>query len=207
MKTFNTDWNSLDDVSRLFNRAKSRFFELKRIADGEPSRKERGRRLFAACSAIWNTDISSVYASLRLDLSPVYCVYAHLDPCRKVVIERDGVTTFAATLGMEFWPFYIGKGTGDRWQQFNRNETHRKVRERISLLSRAPVAMKIADGLTESEALQRESKLIDIFGLITSGGKLCNLDEGLCPEQRREFYLSAYRLLRPLNRVTHVNGA
>src|SRR5208282_3592005 len=99
-KEFSVDWDSLDEVSRAFNRTKSRFFELKRIMDGAPSRKERGRRLFAACVAIWNADISSVYSSLRLDTSPVYCVYAHLDSCRRVVIERDGITTFAATLGM-----------------------------------------------------------------------------------------------------------
>src|SRR5208282_78053 len=183
------------------------FFELKRIADGEPSRKERERRLFDACSLIWNTDISSLYGALVLDTTPNYYVYAHLDSCRKVLVERAGVTTFAATLGMPYFPFYIGKGTGDRWQDFNRNETHRKVRERIARLSKAPIAIKLNDGLTEAQALQLEAKLIDIFGLITNGGKLCNLDEGLYPEQRRQFYLSAYRMLRPLNRVTHVNEA
>ena len=204
-KEFSVDWDSLDEVSRAFNRTKSRFFELKRIADGQPSKKERERRVFDACQAILHADISQVYSGLILDQAPVYYVYAHLDTAHRVAVGRAGITSFAATIGLSFWPFYIGKGVGDRWCDLNRNETHRKVRERMSRAARVPATVKIADGLTESAALQLESKLIDIFGSIASGGNLCNLDEGLYPEHRRSLYLSEYRMLRPLNRVTHVN--
>jgi hypothetical protein len=206
-KTFTVDWDSLDEVSRAFNRTKSRFFELKRIADGEPSRKERERRIFDACQIIWQSDISEIYSRLRLDLAPDYYVYAHLDTAHRIAAGRAGITSFAATLGISFWPFYIGKGIGDRWLDLNRNETHRKIRQRIERLGFVPKPVLLAERLTESEALHREAKLIDIFGLITSGGLLSNLDEGTLPKERRSLYKESYQRLRRLNQVTHVNGA
>jgi hypothetical protein len=206
-KEFSVDWDSLDEVSRAFNRTKSRFFELKRIADGQPSKKERERRVFDACQAIWHADISQVYSGLILDQAPVYYVYAHLDTAHRVAVGRAGITSFAATIGLSFWPFYIGKGVGDRWCDLNRNETHRKTRQRIEHLGFEPKPVLLAKGLTESEALQREAKLIDIFGLIMAGGLLTNLDEGAMPEERRSIYRADYHQLRRLNQVTHVNGA
>jgi hypothetical protein len=41
------------------------------------------------------------------------------------------------------------------------------------------------------EALILESKLIDMFGLIASGGKLVNLDEGVNSKERRLKYKEA----------------
>lgn len=203
-KTFTLDWSNLEDVSRVFRASKCRYFELKRIATGTPSRKERQRLLFDACQTIWHTDISAVYPAASGPAD--YYVYAHLDPTKRIVVGCNGVRTFAATIGFSCWPFYIGKGTGDRWIDFNRSETHRKSRQRMLSLGKQPLAVKVASGLHEVEALQCESKLIDIFGLITSGGLLCNLDEGLQPIQRRNLYSAAYRALCRLNQATHVNG-
>ena len=77
-------------------------------------------------------------------------------------------------------------------------------------LGKTPKIFRILENLTEVEALQYEAKLIDIFGLITLGGSLCNLDEGLAPERRRLLYMDSFLELRHnrnFYKVTHVDGA
>jgi hypothetical protein len=199
-KTFKIDWDSLDEVRGFFNQAKSRFFELNRIATHTPSRHERNRKVLEAASYIWGCDISGLYEGLDLDERKRYYVYAHLDTTKKIAIGFAGLSTFAATLGMGFFPFYVGKGTGDRCSELNRNETHRKVRERIQKFGKAPEVFQVKKGLTESEALQYEAKLVDIFGLVTNKGYLTNLDEGLSPEKRRSCYPEQFRALARVNR-------
>jgi hypothetical protein len=207
-KTFNIDWDNLEEVRHFYNQAKSRFFELKHVTLGTPSRKERERRVLQACEEIWKADLSDIYGG-GYDTSHIYYVYAHLDSSKRVQPGARGRTTFAALLGMNFWPFYVGKGTGGRCDVLQRNETHRKVRQRLVRLGLEPSVVRVADGLTESEALQCEAKLIDIFGLVTNGGMLSNLDEGVCPDVRRQRYIDAYQTLTRINiplTSTHVDG-
>lgn len=85
-------------------------------------------------------------------------------------------------------PFYIGKGKGTRSTDLNRNETHRKVRQKIQKFGKDIIVFKIAENLTEKEALILESKLIDIFGLMSFKGRLVNLDEGIAVKERRQKY-------------------
>lgn len=119
----------------------------------------------------------------------MYYVYAHCDPGFKIALKKNGKTTFAATLGMEYVPFYIGKGSGNRAYDLNRNESHRKVRQKIQRFGKDVAVTILKDGLTELEALCIESKLIDIFGLISQrDGHLVNLDEGVSPNERRKLY-------------------
>ena len=120
-------------------------------------------------------------------------MYSHLDPTKKIAIEYNPKTTFGATIGMSHIPFYIGKGTGERYSDFSRNDTHRKVRQHLSPAS--PLAMIIRQGLTEVEALSLEDKLIDIFGLKVFGGYLTNLDEGYHSSERRKLYAQQYSLM------------
>src|SRR5271169_4350118 len=135
-KTLSIDWDSYDDVLKNFNRIKSRYHDLKRVKLGIPSKKERSRLLFDACFDIWGSDISDIYSGMSLSKDREYYVYAHLDTSKGIAVWANGVTAFAATLGMNCWPFYVGKGIGERCFDLQRNETHRKVRERIARFGR-----------------------------------------------------------------------
>jgi hypothetical protein len=196
-RTFLIDWDNLEEVRRFFNQSKSRYFELNRIETQTPSRKERGARTLDACRIIWETDISSIY-DMPLDTTPKYYVYAHLDTGHKIAVGYSGKTTFAAMLGMTHFPFYIGKGTGERCNDLNRSETHHKVRQRLKTFGKEIIVFKIGEGLSEAQALQAESKLIDIFGLLPHGGMLCNLDEGHEAVKRRDLYSTAYEEISSL---------
>lgn len=199
VKTLTVNWDSLPEMERVFNQIKSRIGELRiQQAISEP-RKIRFRRLFESCSRIWESDISSVYADMGLSNDRKFYVYAHLDTSRKIASQKHPITTFAATLGMSAFPFYVGKGTGDRSGGTDRNETHRKVCQKIKMMGKEPVIIKIKDSLTESEALQHESKLIDIFGLLPHGGLLTNLDEGYRAKERRSFYREDFSALSRFN--------
>ena len=121
------------------------------------------------------------------DRNPIYYVYAHCEP-NKIALRKNGITTWAATVGFENIPFYIGKGKDGRAFDLKRNETHKKVREKFKIFEKDIKVKIIKEGLTELEALCLESKLIDIFGVMGKGGRLVNLDEGIKPEERRQIY-------------------
>lgn len=203
MKKFELEWDNLDSVRKLFNQAKSRYFELKREQDKSLTRNERYSEVFTACNNVLSTDISTIYININLDEDKKYYVYAHLDTTKRIAVGYNPITTFAASLGMEHFPFYIGKGTGTRCDDFNRNETHRKVIHKIRRLGKEPFVLKLKTELSESEALQYESKLIDIFGLIPQAGYLANLDEGVNAEERRLLYKDSLVKIRRINEVLY----
>lgn len=187
------DWDSFEDVSQLFNAVKARYHDLN---PNKISRKMREKNVFDACMNVWETDISDIYLGRKLDDSPIYYVYCHMNPLHELQMFR-GKHIFCASLGMKFSPFYIGKGTGDRAFKLNRSETHRKIKHKIMDSNKDPEVCIIKEGLTELEALSYESKLIDIFGLVPNKGWLTNLDEGHMPDVRRNKYYSEYKILCP----------
>ena len=199
IKSFQVDTSSVSEMEKLINRLRSLCGSV-RSRNGEVSRAARNGLVFDACVRIMQADISEVYTNKLLDSNPKYYVYAHLNEGKKIAVGSSGVTTFAATLGMAFFPFYVGKGTGNRCYDLSRNETHRKVRDRLNLFDSNISTIKLFQNLSESEALQIESKLIDIFGLMVDGGMLANLDEGLHPETRRRFYAADFASLRGINK-------
>lgn len=185
-KVFEIDFDSVEDILRVNNILKSRLGELRKNQFG--SKNQRTKDVFSSCQNLWNTDIDFLYSNLKLDNNPIYYVYAHCDPSAKIAFGKDGRSTFSATLGMTHLPFYIGKGVGERAYDLNRNETHRKVRQNLASFNKEPIITILKDGLTESQALGYESKLIDIFGVIGKGGRLTNLDEGVNALDRRNVY-------------------
>lgn len=186
IKTFEIDIDSIDDCKRLQNTLNSIIGQLQAATNG--LRKEKFKSMFDACVHIANTDISSLYNKIALDTTPIYYVYAHCDLDANIAIGKNGVSTFAATLGMAKLPFYIGKGTGSRAYNLNRNESHRKVRQRLQKFNKDIEVSIFKNNLTELEALMLESKLIDMFGLTSVGGRLVNLDEGVNKDERRLLY-------------------
>lgn len=179
------DYTNPVHLEELLNKIKSQLGTLKSSAIG--TKKEIKKLKYDSCVKIYETNISDLYVELNLDQNPVYYVYAHCEP-NKIAIGKDGITSWFATHGMDLIPFYVGKGIGDRAYDLNRNETHRKVRQRLREFNQDVQVRIIKDGLTELEALCLESKLIDIFGIIGKGGRLVNLDEGVKSKERQLRY-------------------
>lgn len=74
-------------------------------------------------------------------------------------------------------PFYIGKGTGNRaWEhtiQVDKTNKGLRIRD-IMAAGYEVVTTKLADGLTEGQALKLEAELISAFGTEATGGFLTN---------------------------------
>lgn len=104
-----------------------------------------------------------------------FYVYAHCDPLRECIsmpAEYGGIIRM---------PFYIGKGTGNRAFDLQRNQGHgAKLRELVKKgVGVDEIVIIIKGELSESEALSLESKLIYFFGTIyqnPKSGVLLNLD-------------------------------
>jgi len=117
------------------------------------------------------------------DTEPKYYVYVHYEPSgksiryvsEKAVIRTDG------------YPFYVGKGTGDRAFDLKRNQGHGAIlRGLIDKHSPNDIVSIVKDGLTESQALELESKLIYFFGTKYEKGRrgiLVNLDIPVRPKE------------------------
>lgn len=180
---------TIAEIDKIINVLKSKKGELFKLSSPDQlSRKDRFKKMFDACQSIIDTDISKVYDSLVLNDDKIYYVYAHLDPSKSIAIGNNAKTTFAATFGMKYRPIYIGKGIGDRYLDLNRNETHRKIRQKLKSCDKDLIPFKIKEDLSEKEALCLESKFIDIFGVIGKTGTLVNLDEGVNPKERQKYY-------------------
>jgi hypothetical protein len=185
IKNFEVDWDSYDDVSLLGNKIKSR---LGNLNPNRISKKEKEAYIFDTCMKIWNIDTLEHYAHLKLDTNKKYYIYCHMNKSWKIRPNFQGVISFIATLNIPYKPFYIGKGTGNRYLNFNRNGYHKKIKDLNGENGDECAAFIIRNNLSEYEALSYEDKLIDILGLKVYGGLLSNLDEGYEPKERRKFY-------------------
>lgn len=145
---------------------------------------------------VLNTDLSALYNLNSADKS--FYVYMHCNPLKKLNVKNDIRDAFLAVkFALTHVPFYVGKGTGNRYLEFNRNDSHRKIRTSILNSGNDIIPVIIANNLTEAAAFSLESKLIDILGLksLSAGGMLVNLDEGLLPKDRRKLYPDKFKQL------------
>lgn len=198
MKTFTVDTSDEAALTRLISQLRLSLHQAK-VANGHQTRRQYEMAQLDARTAIINSDIPKIYENMKLDTSPVYYVYAHLDPTKQISPGRFGRGTFSCILGMTHQPFYIGKGTGGRFSSLRRNETHKKRTDFIKSLGLEPKVHIIKENLTEVEALMLESKLIDIYGLMANGGALSNLDEGVNKLERRAIYFQHLAVLSKFN--------
>lgn len=103
-----------------------------------------------------------------------YYVYAHVEPTKRGY--KAGGIDFGGL------PFYIGKGIGKRAFDLKRNEGHgAELRRLLNVGKKASDIVSIVkEGLSESEALCLEAKLIYFFGTRfdnDKNGVLVNLDK------------------------------
>jgi hypothetical protein len=138
------------------------------------------------------TDLSKIYEKYGTE-DKSYYVYVHCHPDMKLNIQNNLKHLFLASrFGMTHVPIYVGKGIGSRFSELDRNDSHRKVRSVLKKQNKDLIPIKIAENLTEGLALEIESKLIDILGLmsLSKEGLLVNLDEGIAYDIRRKLYPS-----------------
>lgn len=121
-----------------------------------------------------------------------FYVYAHCDTSRKLNPLADIRHAILATKfpNMQFVPVYVGKGTGVRAYDLNRDGAHRKIRTGLRNKGMDFTVIKLAENLSEESALFLEGCLIDALGLkcLYPEGMLTNLDEG--DVSRRSHYLA-----------------
>ena len=185
----NIDWNSIESLRALRSKIDRRLNQLTSL---EKKHKKSHQSVFESCVHIHNFDIGSMYDGMELSQERRFYVYAHCDPFFKFKADTNGKIAFASTIGLDYLPFYVGKGEGNRAYELNRNEGHRKKRQFIEGSQKEVQIRIIKDNLTELEAFMLESKLIDIFGLTSFGGWLVNLDEGVNNSNRKQLYFDDY---------------
>lgn len=89
-----------------------------------------------------------------------YYVYVYLDPRKPDTFKFDDLV-------FDLEPFYVGKGTGSRFKSHLRHKgKHLKnhIIQKIRSQQMQPVIVKIAENLSETDALNLESKTIMAIG-------------------------------------------
>lgn len=136
------------------------------------------------------TDLTKIYEKYDTTDNSYY-VYVHCHPDTKLNIQNNLKHLFLASrFNLSHVPIYVGKGIGNRFSELDRNDSHRKIRSALKKQKKDLIPIKIAENLTEGQALAIESKLIDILGLssLSKDGLLVNLDEGIAYDIRRKLY-------------------
>lgn len=137
--------------------------------------------------SLYESSITKIFGE---DIGGEYYVYFHCDPNCPINAKSDSKSLFAASIGLKYKPFYVGKGINNRCFDTSRNDSYAKKKQQIIRSGKQIDIVKIKVSLSESQALAYESKFIDIFGLISyeSNNWLVNLDEGMYKDQRRLKY-------------------
>lgn len=118
------------------------------------------------------------------DAEEKYYVYLHVQPSgKRIDFSHDGVS-----IKTNGHPFYVGKGTGGRAFDLNRNQGHGAILRQLMQGGGATaddVVFIVKDRMSEPAALALESKLIYFFGTRYEQGRkglLVNLDIPIRPE-------------------------
>lgn len=131
-------------------------------------------------------DMPSNYINILENKCLNYYVYVHCDPRKPLNVRTNLKHLFLASrFGLKFEPFYVGKGIGNRAYDLNRNDSHRKIRSLIRKDNKEVIVSILDKNLSETDALHKESALMDILGLksVLQSGFLVNLDEGLSQDR------------------------
>jgi hypothetical protein len=187
-RTIVVDWNNPQSLNQtIMSLAKRRSAVLKELGFTPVTfngSRHSVDKLLPLLEEIYSADLSSVYNGS--DGNKIYHVYFHCDPRKRLSATLSVKHLFLAIKfsALQYEPFYVGKGTGNRYLDLARNDTQLIARDKDV------VPVKVVSGLTEGEALSLEAKMIDILGLqaLSKHGMLVNLDEGASYQKRRSIY-------------------
>jgi hypothetical protein len=175
--------------------------DVRLVQDDKLEKKLKGKEKdYQSILSLYESNISEIYD--KKDHNCFY-VYFHCDPNSPLNIGKNAKDLFAASIGLTHRPFYVGKGTGDRYNNTNRNDSYAKKKQQIKQSGKEIIIVKWKEELSEDISFIYESKFIDIFGLLSFNQHnwLVNLDEGKDKERRRSLYKKGSRRILLSNKM------
>jgi len=145
-----------------------------------PAQKVRFAQRIKYIRHILNQKWGFLFDDIKTSEERIFYVYAHVDPSIKLF-------DLSTDLNIVGFPFYIGKGTGERAWDLSRNQGHgAKIREVVLKgFSSQRIVNIVRPNLTEAEAYELEAKLIYIFQTVYEdqvNGVLFNIDKERRPK-------------------------
>ncbi len=205
VRTITVDYDNISDLKRQITRLQERRKTLLRAVGAEQIVFDGSRHAVCKILPIFEGVLDSGIPLTDLGAQSVraFYVYVHCNPLLPLsVLHSVKHLLLAKRFGLKFEPFYVGKGRDGRLYDTSRNDGYRKIKSRILGAGKEIIIRKVAQLLTEAEALALESKLMDVLGLRCHSGHglLVNLDEGEDAIERRRAYPSGLYTRRVLTR-------
>lgn len=138
----------------------------------------QSKRAYLRC--ILSQDWSHLFSGYKSE-DRRYYVYAHIDP-RRMHFACQEINLIPGSGE----PFYIGKGTGRRAWDLDRNQGHGKTLLYLKEkgYTKDHIVKVLFENMTEAESMEMEAKLIYFFGTLyekNRRGTLVNLDLSIRP--------------------------
>jgi hypothetical protein len=128
IKTFSIDMNNIHEIKNLIKELNIRKDELHKINHKLITKEDpRPQKLLELESyfKIYNSNVSNFFTDYQFSEEPKFYVYAHLNRDLRIQPKRRAKEAFAQMeFKLEFRPFYIGKGTGNRFLRKERNKIY-----------------------------------------------------------------------------------
>ena len=128
-RSFTVDYDDPSDLKKMIFKLRRRREDVLAqkgyVGTSFNNNKHAIHQILPVIEGMLDTDITSLYDG---DTNRNFYVYAHTDPTKILNIKNIKHYVLASRYGLREVPFYIGKGTGSRWLDLGRNDSHRKKR-------------------------------------------------------------------------------